>query len=67
MINPNSNTVKVEPLGQKSMNQQKVINSFVKNYMNRKEKKQRIDERKYAPSANGALSEIKAQIGRAHV
>lgn len=60
MINPNSNTVKVEPLGQKSMNQQKVINSFVKNYMNRKEKKQRIDERKYAPSANGALSEIKA-------
>jgi hypothetical protein len=27
--------------------------------MNRKEKKERIDEKKYAPSANGVLSEIK--------
>jgi len=60
MTNPNSSTIKIEPLGQRSMNQEKVINSFVKNYINRKEKKERIDERKYAPSANGALSEIKA-------
>lgn len=60
MLNPNLPSVKVEPLGQKSMNQEKVLNSFVKNYMNRKEKKERIDERKYAPSANGVLSEIKA-------
>lgn len=59
MVNPNSSTVKVEPLGLKNMNQEKVLNSFVKNYMNRKEKKERIDEKKYAPSANGVLSEIK--------
>lgn len=38
------------------MNQERVFNSFVKNYINRKEKKERIDEKKYSQSANGQLS-----------
>lgn len=44
------------PLGPKNMNQERVFNSFVKNYINRKEKKERIDEKKYSQSANGQLS-----------
>lgn len=36
-----------------------MLNSFVKNYMNRKERKERIDEKKYAQGVYGALSELR--------
>jgi hypothetical protein len=42
------------------MNQEKILTSFVKNYINRKERKEKIDDKKYAQSSNGAMSEIRA-------
>ncbi len=36
MLNPNNNSSKIEPLGLKNMNQERVLNSFVKSYINRK-------------------------------
>jgi hypothetical protein len=60
ILKPNNDITNVIPLGPKNMNQEKILTSFVKNYINRKERKEKIDDKKYAQSSGGTLSEIRA-------